>query len=378
MGVTVRERQKNSGIYWVFINQRGRRKAVQVGQDRKLAQKLAKKFEEEIALNETILRNNRRVPTFAELAKTWIRVVVPAICKPSTASDYRGILENHVLPTFGRMCVADITRLKVKEFLLQKVNKGFAASTIIHMKNVISGIFNAALDDGIIAINPAQRLGRLFRNTGFRIACEPLTKAELSQLLKKFKEHYPAHYPLALTLARTGMRLGEAFALQWGDIDFNKRFISVQRGFARGKIEVPKNGKARRIDMSQQLADVLQELQYKRKLEVMKNCWGQMPGWVFVTGKGTALNTANWRNRIFNKVLEKAGLRKIHPHVLRHTYASLLIQAGVSLAYIRDQLGHHSIKVTVDIYGHLAPEGNKEAVDGLDDATGRNQKRMRA
>ncbi len=65
--------------------------------------------------------------------------------------------------------------------------------------------------------------------------------------------------------------------------------------------------------------------------------------------------------------------------MLRHTYASLLMQDGVSLAYIRDQLDHHSIKVTVDIYGHLAPQGNKEAVDRLDDATDlqpiRNQKK---
>jgi integrase len=73
--------------------------------------------------------------------------------------------------------------------------------------------------------------------------------------------------------------------------------------------------------------------------------------------------------------LEKAGLRESRIHDLRHTYASLLIQAGESLAYVRDQLGHHSIKVTVDVYGHLAPEGKKEAVDRLDDATIRNQKR---
>ena len=65
--------------------------------------------------------------------------------------------------------------------------------------------------------------------------------------------------------------------------------------------------------------------------------------------------------------LERVDLRRDRIHDLRHTYASLLIQAGVSLAYIRDQLGHHSIKVTVDIYGQLAPEGNKEAVDKLDD-----------
>ena len=66
-------------------------------------------------------------------------------------------------------------------------------------------------------------------------------------------------------------------------------------------------------------------------------------------------------------------MRRVNVHSLRHAYASLLIQAGESLAYIRDQLGHHSIKVTVDIYGHLAPEGNKAAVDRLDDdATTRN------
>jgi len=79
------------------------------------------------------------------------------------------------------------------------------------------------------------------------------------------------------------------------------------------------------------------------------------------------------RKPIFNKTLEKAGLRRIRIHDLRHTYGSLLIQKGESLPYIKDQLGYHSIKVTVHIYGHLVPGGNKEAVDGLDDdATIRN------
>ena len=72
-----------------------------------------------------------------------------------------------------------------------------------------------------------------------------------------------------------------------------------------------------------------------------------------------------WGIVLGNSIVEtKRGVRI---HELRHTYASRLIPAGESLAYVRDQLGHHSIKVTVDIYGHLAPEGNKEAVDGLSD-----------
>jgi integrase len=92
-----------------------------------------------------------------------------------------------------------------------------------------------------------------------------------------------------------------------------------------------------------------------------------VPEWVFINAKANPLDKNGWRKRVFYKALEKANLRKIRIHDLMHTYASLLIQANESLAYIRDQLGHHSIKVTVDIYGHLAPGGNKDAVDRLDD-----------
>jgi len=75
----------------------------------------------------------------------------------------------------------------------------------------------------------------------------------------------------------------------------------------------------------------------------------------------------HWRKRIFNKALSKAGLRKIRVHDLWHTFVILLIQNGEFLAYARDQLGHHSIKITVDISGPPVSEGNKGAVDRLDD-----------
>jgi integrase len=70
--------------------------------------------------------------------------------------------------------------------------------------------------------------------------------------------------------------------------------------------------------------------------------------------------------RVLHKAVAKAGLRQIRIHDLRHTYASLLIQNGESLAYVQEQMGHHSIRVTVDTYGHLVPGGNKAAVDRLD------------
>jgi integrase len=119
--------------------------------------------------------------------------------------------------------------------------------------------------------------------------------------------------------------------------------------------------------MSNQLTSVLKDWEHQKKIEALKDGSGKISEWVFPNKKGNPLDMNSWRKRVFHNALEKAGLRQIWVHDLRHTYASLLIQAGESLAYIRDQLGHHSIQVTVDIYGHLTPGGNRAAVDRLDD-----------
>jgi integrase len=368
MGVKVRERPKDSGDWWVFIDHQGDRKAKKIGRDKRLAIEVAKKIEAKLILGEMNLEKpDNKAPKFVEYAKTWIDVTVPATCKPSTVSSYKGLLDNHILPQFGPKPVNEINRLMVKNFLMGKYKSGHASSTVGHMKSAISGVLNLAVDDEVIPANPTHRIGKIFRVKHIQDNINPLDREELSILLETFVAHFPNHYPLALLLARTGMRLGEAVALKWADIDFHGRFINVERGFSRGKIETPKSGKSRRVDMSKQLANVLSELKHRRKIETVKKGWKKMPEWVFVSSLGTSLDINNWRRRIFDKALEKAGLRKVRIHDLRHTFASLLIQAGESLVYVRDQLGHHSIRVTVDIYGHLAPGGNKAAVDRLDD-----------
>jgi len=93
---------------------------------------------------------------------------------------------------------------------------------------------------------------------------------------------------------------------------------------------------------------------------------------VFPDASGQPLTPgAVWQN-VWGPLHKRAKARYRKPHALRHTFASLLIQQGASLAYVRDQMGHHSIKMTVDIYGQLVPGANRAAVDRLDDATGRN------
>ena len=119
--------------------------------------------------------------------------------------------------------------------------------------------------------------------------------------------------------------------------------------------------------MSRQLAETLKDLLMARKKEALVKGWGEVPERAFVNEEGRTISGSNLRNRVFYKALAKAGLRRIRIHDLRHTFASMLIQNGESLAYVKDQLGHHSIKITVDIYGHLVPGANRQAVDRLDD-----------
>ena len=121
-----------------------------------------------------------------------------------------------------------------------------------------------------------------------------------------------------------------------------------------------------RVDLSLVLADTLGHLRVRRTEEALAKGWGAVPDWVFVNEHGRPIWKSDFERRVFHKALEKAGLRRIRFDDLRHTFASRLLQNGESVVYVKDQLGHHSIKVTVDVYGHLVPGANKAAVDRLD------------
>ncbi len=373
MGVKVREKPKNSGIWWVFINHQGRRRAKKIGRDKRVALEVAKKIEAKLTLGEFGCVNKKAepLPLFKELAQYWISYTLPATCKFSTQFDYKSVLNNHVMPAFGEVPVAEITRKSIRSFLIEKSQAGYAPSTVSHMKSCIAGVLEVAIDDEVISQNSAHRIGKYHNSSNglkeINDRSNFLKKEELSTLMSVFRIHFSQHYPMALLLARTGMRIGEAFALKWEDVDFEKRIVTVRRTFSRGKLGTPKNGKKREVDMSLQLTEVLKELHRRKILETLKNGSGKIVEWVSSNESGNPLDINNWRKRIFYNALKKAKLPQIRVHDLRHTYASLLIQAGESLAYVRDQLGHYSIKVTVDTYGHLVPGGNKDAVDRLDD-----------
>jgi len=324
-----------------------------------------------------IIAGGRRVVdtkrTFQEHAEEWLVTYARTHIKESSFREYEAVFKNHIFPVFGRILFSKVTREMVKRLIAEKIQAGLSRYTVKNIIVPLREMYNHAIDDGVVSFsNPASRVGRFNKQRGEDRKITPLTRDELSTLLETVGDRMSHYSPLLLCAARTGMREGELIGLQWGDVDFNGRLIEVRRNINRGKVTTPKSGKTRRVDMSLQLTNTLERLLAQRKAEALKK--GQSleavtEGWVFTTPQGSQLDPDNLRKRVFYRALSMAGLRRVRFHDLRHTYASLLIQQGESLAYVKDQLGHSSIQITVDTYGHLVPGGNRQAVDRLDDGS---------
>jgi integrase len=342
--------------------------------------------------------------TFKEYGDWWLENVAKGSVKESTYLEYESALRKHVYPVLSSVPFADVKRPAIRELIGVKKAEGYEQSTIRNIMAPVRGMYNQAVEDEIQDRNPAARIGKLNKRSKDKPKkkIHPLTREEVQCLLKTALEKKPHCYPLLLCACRTGIREGELISLKGTDIDFASRFIHVQRNLSRAKIgrkiSSTKNGRDRKVDMSQQLAAMLNELLSARRSkalqEELKKPAGErrdrdtvinevMEDWLFQTPViarselakrrrpnreprgGTQLDPSNLR-KAFDRLLTDAKLRRVRFHDLRHTFASLLLQNGESLAYVKDRMGHSSIQVTVDIYGHLVPGGNRAAVDKLD------------
>ncbi len=379
MGVSIREKPKGSGIWWVFVNHRGTRKAKKIGKDKRLAREVAQKIEAKLILGDLDLsKDQAQIPTFGEYSKKWL-AFIKMNRRESTYSRYDQVLKSHILPVFKDKPLDTITRGDIRDFLIMKAE----TLSVFVFRDILSGILGFALDDELIKANPVTGITKkleIKRDKGKHV--DPMTEIDLSTFLDTCKGFKLEYYPFFLMAARTGMRLGELLAVRWGDLDFTHKiileggkveerpFIWVKRTYRRGRFTLPKNGKSRRVDMSPQLKAVLQEHLTREKKKALKEGLGGVPDLVF--HRDGKVIEQNYIRRVFKRVLTKAGLAEIKPHTLRHTFASLLLSKGESPVYVKEQLGHHSIQITVDIYGKWIQTERKAGVNRLDDATNRN------
>jgi integrase len=374
MGVKIRKR---GGKWYVVVNYHGRRKTKCVGSSRAVAETVRRQLEARLAVGDLgiLAEAETQVPTFDAYADTWLKNYARVECKTSTADGYEGVLRLYLRPRFGTQRLDEVKRTAIKAMVSDLIADKLSRNTIRNAMCVIRAIFYDAIEGGVVESNPAARLGRFTRTPrAGETKGIALTGKEAQQFLEAAKAVCMEYHPLFLTALRAGLRRGELVALQWGDIQFGRddddpnRFIVVQHNYVRREHTTTKSKKTRRVDLSRELRKSLLDLRDKRLLEAfLKGKENIADDLVFPSPDGTILDPDNLYHRYFQPVLTKAGLRKIRLHDLRHTFGSLLLQNGATIVYVKEQMGHSSIQITVDTYGHLIPGANVSYVDRLDE-----------
>ena len=364
-----KSQEKKPGEWWVFVTHKGKRTSRKVGSE-EAAREVARTIEAKLTLKQFEVdapqRKEDQPPTYEEYATVWLDDQVKILRRHSTYIRYQEALKRHVFPVIGKVPLSEIKRSHIKKMLLDYSKQGHSKKSVALLRDIANGPFAAAVDDELIQASPITGvLRRLGIKPDNKPPVDPLNAEETVLFLETAQEHYPGYFPLFLTMFRTGVRLGEALALRWSDVDWNSRYIQVSKSYRRGIESETKTGKTRRVDISNQLLEALKSLYIQRKREVLSLGLREVDGIIFHNGKGKSRGQNSVRY-IFKKALMKAGLRNLRPHDMRHSYASQLLSDGVTPVYVKNQLGHHSIEITVDIYGHWIPSGNQEAVNRLD------------
>lgn len=274
--------------------------------------------------------------------------------KPSALRAYEQALRTKLLPTLGTLRLSTVTRASVQDLVDRLVADGLSPSTVRNAILPLRAIYRRAISRSEVLANPTLGLSLpAVRSRRERVADPTEAKALLASL--------PAEQrPLWATALYAGLRRGELKGLRWCDVDFDGGVIRVERGWDdhEGPIAPKSRAGRRSVPMAAPLRAFLAEQRLRSR--------GGEEALVFGEGSDQAVSTealaisarGAWKER---------GLEPIGLHECRHTYAAFMIAAGVNAKALSTYLGHSSITMTLDRYGHLMPGNEGEAATMLGD-----------
>lgn len=271
--------------------------------------------------------------------------------KPSVVRTYEIALRLRILPELGGRKLSDVHRSDVQDFADRLLAAGTDPSTIRNTMMPLRAIFRRAVARGEVAVNPTSGLELpAVRGRRERIA----SPDEAAKLIEALPERDRALWATALY---GGLRRGELQALRWDDVELAKGVIRVERAWdvREGEIEPKSRAGRRTVPIAVVLRDYLVE--HKQRGEGDGLVFGRRDGKAFDGSTVDARAKAAWRN---------GGLDPITLHEARHTFASLMIAAGVNAKALATYMGHASVTITYDRYGHLMPGNEDEAAARLD------------
>jgi integrase len=359
------------GNWVLLVNNNGLRTNRTIGNDRealvktiKAAEKIAERLTKNPVKKAEVVKQRKH--GFKEYSKDWLNNN-SGRWHVNTYARYEEVLRLHILPDpdIRNKTLKELNRQDIKKFLLRLFKKR-SSSSVEMAYSAIHGTYEDAIDDSIVHANPAKGLLRKVlppKNRRKVKEADSFSMEERDLFIESAEERLKLPEALILkVLVHAGFRLGEALAMRYQHLDFNKMTYQVCETYKRYRFSKTKTGKKRLVDLPEFLVSELKNyILYLRK-ENLKNGIKYEVDLLFrdpKEGGGWPFSQRKVQG-FMKKACRGAGLRFRNPHDLRHTYATILLMAHQSPAYVQKQLGHSSISITVDTYGHwISGEGRQ-------------------
>lgn len=330
--------------------------------DGKVKTRKEKKAEEEEAAQKKILEERNKL-TFQKFCEETFLPDLRLRCSEHTIYNYRLQLEKHIYPDIGALELQAIKAGDINQLLRNQQAMNVSLSIPVKVYTIVRAIIKMAYKDELIDRNPMDKVDRPHKRkdtsqTQVPMAC---TADELQKLCEALKTEPFLWQALVRLLVDSGMRVGECVGLLWSNVDFDRERITVDgtmvytpdKGVFR---DLTKNGKSRTFGVDPEVMEMLRVLRDRQRL-------AKESEYVFTNeSTGLPLHPDSPR-RFLKKLGEKCGIEGLHPHLLRHSFASVAITNGADIASVSEKLGHSDKAVTLRMYTHADEASIEKASD---------------
>ena len=317
------------------------------------------------------LQQKREAAKIQTLQKYGEEVFMPT--KAVTMSEngrcaYQGSLNHWIYPALGDLKMPDITPANISALLLSMQSQGKAHATCVKVYTILHSLFKMAYMSDVVTVNPMDKVERPRPRKGElkEKDVEAYTTEEVQRIFAALESEPLKWRVLLRLLIDTGIRRGECYGLQWQNIDFKANTITIagnlcytpQKGIY---LDTPKSGKVRTIDVDPEIIALLRELRLEQASQAIST-------YVFTQQNSPEPMHPQSPARYMQKFSKRCGVSGLHPHKLRHTFASIAITNGADVASVSEKLGHSDKAVTLRMYTHADQESMKRASQIFRDA----------
>lgn len=299
-----------------------------------------------------------KIQTLRQYAEMVFMPALTVRCSENTRTSYPGNLDKWIYPALGSMKMPEITSANISALLLSMQAQGKAQSTCVKVYTVVHSLFKMAYMADVIQKNPMDKVERPKARKGEVQGkeVEAYTIEEVHRILEGLETESLKWQAFMRLLIDTGIRRGEACGLQWKDVDFESNTITVAGNLCytpeKGVyLDTPKNGHTRTVDVDHDVMKLLRSLRTSQKI---------VSRFVFTQDNGEPIHPQS-PTRYMKKFSKRYDVPDLHPHKLRHTFASIAITNGADVASVSEKLGYSDKAVTLRMYTHADAESMKRA-----------------